>query len=122
MSLLRLWLVFLASSVSIIFLRYEPEGNIGFPYSNIVLTADSYFYNVYEHLGLIIIAISLMFYEKKYNWFFQIFLFIQVVDFGFYILFYKSPWIAGVPWNALKNILLGIPLAWVSIFRDGSTD
>jgi hypothetical protein len=115
MSLLRLWLVFIASALSVIFLLYRPDGQIGFMYSGIVLNADTYFYNVYEHLGMILIAITLMFFERKYTWFFQLFLFIQLLDFFFYLLFYKSPWIAGVPWNALKNIFLGVPLAFVTI-------
>lgn len=120
--ILRLWLVFISSTFSVMFLIYRPEGEIGFPYSDVILKSDTYFYNVYEHVGLILIAITLLLFEKRHMWFFQLFLCIQLIDFGFYLLFYKSPWIAGVPWNALKNIFLGVPLAWISIFKNGCSD
>lgn len=122
MSLLRLWLVFISSSFSVLFLIYRPAGTVEFKYSDIVLQADTYVYMVFEHIGLMLLASALLLFEKNYRWFFTLFLIIQVVDFVLFLLFYKSPWILGVPWNAWKNIILGVPLAYVSISKDGSSD
>jgi hypothetical protein len=122
MILLRMWLVFISSAFSILFLIKRPQGEIGFKYSDIVLKADTYVYDVYEHIGLILLAVTLMTFAKNYRWFFVLFVIIQIVDFGLFLLFYKSPWILGVPWNAWKNIILGLPLAYVSIFRNGDSN
>lgn len=122
MTLLRMWLVFIASMLSVLFLIKRPTGEVTFLYSDIRLQADTYYYMIFEHVGLILLAAALFLFAKTYKSFFAAFLIIQLVDLGLFMVFYKSPWIMGVPWNAWKNIILGVPLAYVSIFRNGSTD
>jgi len=105
--MLRVWLLFTILAFSCLFLIYRPTGEIGYLFADFKWPADTYFYLLFEHITWIIASWIMWDQSEKFSNMFALFFWIQVLDMIFYILFYKSPWIGPLPWNALKVLIFG---------------
>jgi len=89
--------------VSILFMFYTPDGKIGFPFSNVVLSADTWVYFFCEHMILIILSGVIYMISSKKEWSFVVFHYIQIFDTFDYVLTYGDRWTDYLPsWNIIK--------------------
>lgn len=88
---------------SVLFLFYRPQGEIGFPFSDTVITIQTWLYFLFEHLILVILAIVIFDLSEKYKLAAFTFIVIQLIDTVDYCLTYGEPWFNSVvTWNTLK--------------------
>lgn len=104
-------LLFITLAFSTLFLFYVPTGKVGFPFSDMILNADTYVYFLFEHVILIILAWVI--YDVTKEMITLLYLIIQVVDTLDYILNYAEPWFDSIiTYNTIKVGLFGIAILY----------
>lgn len=99
----RLFLILITLLFSVLFMLYNPQGQIGFLFSAMVLTPEIWFYYLFEHLIVLILAVVMLSMATEYRYAFKIFVIIHVIDTVDYCLTYGEPWpFLPVPWNVVK--------------------
>lgn len=84
---------------------------MGFPFSNMVLNADTYVYFLFEHVILIIL--SWIIYDHTKDKIVLLYFAIQIVDTFDYILNYGEPWFGSVlTWNTIKVGIFGVAILY----------
>lgn len=105
----KLLLLFTTLALGILFLFIpvtEPRGF--FPFSEVKLSMDTWFYFLFEKLIVLILAVVILNESTEYRPALWIFVFIQVIEVADYMLFYGEPWSKYVPsWNILKVVIFG---------------
>lgn len=85
-----------------------------FPFSNIEITRDTYWYFLFEHIILVMFAVDRLLISKKFRTALIIFVMIQVIDTVDYLLFYGQTWffIGYMPinWNILKVVFFTLAI------------
>ena len=85
-----------------------------FPFNrDIVLTRDTYFYFLFEHLILVLMSLFMYFESTRYHVAMKVFVMIQVVDTLDYVLTYSNTWyIGGFPlsWDILKVTIFALAI------------
>lgn len=102
----RLILILLTLIFSVLFLFYDTRAEIGFPFSDQILTVDTYMYFLFEHLTVLILSVVMLSMATEYRYAFKVFLAIQIIDTVDYCLTYGEPWgFLPVSWNVIKVLL-----------------
>lgn len=90
------------------------EGIGLFCLSNVELYPDTYWYFLFEHLILVLIAFYIFTESEKTRTALFIFLIIHVIDTGDYLLAYGQTWfmvgVYPIDWNVLKAIIFTIAI------------
>lgn len=111
--MIRLVLLWLTLFTSICFLLIPNTGTMGFLFSTQRLTPHTWFYFLFEHLILVILAVVILSYEKKYRTTTIVFLCIQVADCVDYCLTYAEPWTnSPITFNTLKVLVFSVSIAY----------
>lgn len=99
----RLILILITLIFSILFLFFNPVAEMGFPFSEQILTVETYFYFLFEHLTVLILAIVILSMATEYRYAFKIFVVIQIIDTVDYCLTYGGRWpFFPISWNIIK--------------------
>ena len=84
---------------------------MGFPFSDMVLNADTYVYFLFEHIILIIL--SWIIYDRTKDNIVLLYLIIQMLDTLDYLLTYGEPWFRTIlTWNTIKVGIFGIAILY----------
>lgn len=109
----KLFLLWLTLIFSILFLFYQPTGEVGFPFDDMKLSAQNYIYFLFEKLIVLILAFVIMTDAKEYRFALRIFWCIAVIDLFDYILFYANPWFDfPLTWNVIKVAIFGVSILY----------
>lgn len=85
-----------------------------FPFNrDVVLTRDTYFYFLFEHLILVVMALFIYFESHRYKDALKVFVMIQIVDTLDYVLTYSATWeVLGFPlsWDILKVTIFALSI------------
>lgn len=119
----RLIIMFVTLLFSILFIFYNPQGQIGFLFSKMVLTPELWFYYFFEHMVLVLLAIVILDLEPKYKFAAIVFLCIQIIDTIDYVLTYGERWNKYLPsWNLIKCAVYGGTVIYYAITRTDDGD
>lgn len=82
---------------------------MGFVFSDYKVPTQTYYYFLFEHLILVILAYVIFTLEPRYKAAAIVFIVIQVVDLIDYLLTYGEPWFDSkvFTWNTIKVGLFG---------------
>lgn len=109
----RLLLLWLSLFLSLAFLFFPHTGEIGFMFSDMILSKKQWAYDFFEHLILVVIGAVILSYETRYKLSAFVFLCIQIADTVDYTLTYGDPWTDGpVTFNTLKCAVFGASIAF----------
>jgi hypothetical protein len=76
-----------------------------FPFSEIAISLDTWFYFLFEHVQVLMLAFCLLL-RRESNLIIGTYVLIQVVDTFDYLLFYGEPWSDFLPtWNICKVVI-----------------
>lgn len=108
----RLLLILSTLIFSTLFLFYNPQGEIGFVFSDYKVPIQTYYYFLFEHLILVILAYVIFTLEPRYKISAMTFIAIQIVDTFDYILTYGEPWFDSkvFTWNTIKVCVFGLAI------------
>lgn len=92
--MIRIGFLFLSLLISVVYLLFPNSGAVGFAYSDMVVTIQTWVWMFGEHMagGGIMVAIYVLLTEKKYTLCSWAFFIIHVVDTVDYMLTYSEPW------------------------------
>lgn len=101
----RLLLILTTLAFSVVFMLFNVHGTMGFPYSEMTLTTETWFYFLFEHLILVLLAIVILDLEHEYKYSAGTFLIIEIVDTVDYCLSYGEIFMS---WNTVKVVIFGL--------------
>lgn len=113
----RLFLLWGSLMLSLAFLLFPHKGQIGFFFSDMVLSYKQWAYDFFEHLILVVYGVVILSFVKEFQpqyrtsaW---VFLCIQIADNVDYALTYGDPWTGSpVSFNTLKVFTFGVSIAY----------
>lgn len=109
----RLGLIFCSLALSCVFMFFSPKWEMGFPFSDIVMPAENWFYYFFEHVILVLLALAIVSEATEFKFALWTFVCIQIIDTLDYALFYGQPWLKGFPsWNILKVFIFGASMVY----------
>ena len=73
-----------------------------FLFSDEPLTLPMHVYFCFEQANLVILALALLEGAREHRMPLTVFLWIQIVDMGLYMLYYDDPFVGVIPWNSIK--------------------
>jgi hypothetical protein len=93
---------------------YEHEGQIGFLFSDVVLSKKQWVYSFMEHFIRFVLAIAILIGSRQYRtalWVFVVIEFVEIID---YILTYGEPWFDSkvFTWNTIKVGCFGLTILY----------
>ena len=90
-----------------------------YPFSEQMVSMDTWFYFLFEHLIALILSVVILIESQTYRTAIKVFVFIQVIDTVDYFLCYGEPWFDNVPlsWNIVKVALFGISIIYEKYAR-----
>lgn len=104
-------LIFASLAVSVLFLLFNQSGQMGFLFSDMVLTPELWFYYLFEHVSVLLLAVALLAMARENRFAFKVFVGIQIVDTLDYALFYGDQWdFSPVPWNVIKISIFSLAI------------
>jgi hypothetical protein len=99
----KLYLILLTLSFSTVFtLMPETGPHDFFLFSDQKLTFQMWLYFLFERLIVVILAGVILLEATEYRDSLTVFMWIEVMDTVFYLLFYDDPFTGLVPWNVIK--------------------
>lgn len=93
---------------------FEHEGEIGFLFSDVVLSYKQWVYSLMEHVIRLILAIAILVSASEYRTALKIFVLIECIEVVDYILTYGEPWFDSkiFTWNTIKVGMMGISIMY----------
>jgi hypothetical protein len=99
----KLYLILLTLAFSTIFLLTPITDPIDFfPFSDQMLTFEMWLYFLFERLIVVILALVILLDSTEFKNTLTVFLWIEIMDTVFYLLFYDDPFMLVLPWNSVK--------------------
>jgi hypothetical protein len=99
----KLYLILLTLAFSTIFLLTPITEPIDFfPFSDQMLTFEMWLYFLFERLIVVILALVILLDSTQFKNTLTVFLWIEIMDTVFYLLFYDDPFMLVLPWNSVK--------------------
>lgn len=99
----KLYLILLTLAFSTIFLLTPITEPIDFfPFSDQMLTFEMWLYFLFERLSVVILALVILLDSTEFKNSLTVFLWIEIMDTVFYLLFYDDPFMLVLPWNSVK--------------------
>jgi len=89
--MVRLSVLLLTLSLSVVFLFFSKTKRIGFAFSEVELTLDTYVWMLCEHLVIVGLAVVVLLQERIYRKAISVYLGLQAVDTIGWMLFYEDP-------------------------------
>lgn len=89
--MVRLFILLLTLSLSVVFLFFSKTKRIGFPFSDVILSLDTWVWMFSEHLVIVGLSVVLFLQERVYRKAIAVFLGLQLVDTIGWLLFYDDP-------------------------------
>lgn len=91
---------------------FEHKGEIGFPFSDVVLTYKQYAYAMMEHLIRVVLAVALLVDSTKYRFALKVFVAIECGEVLDFILIWGEPWFDSkiFTWNTIKVGLMSLAI------------
>lgn len=107
--MVRLFILLLTLSLSVVFLFFSKTKRIGFAFSEVELTLDTWVWMLSEHLVIVGLSVVLFLQERVYRKAIAVFLGLQGIDTIGWILFYEDP-LKGWPvsFNQLKILVFSL--------------
>lgn len=109
---MRLIILFGSVALGMLFMFYQPVGEIGFLFSDVKLHADTYIYYIMEHVIKILLVIVIWELEKQYRVAISVLLGLEVIDLIDFILTYNTPWLRYVSINTVKTAFFGLAVVY----------
>lgn len=83
---------------------FEHKGEIGFLFSDVVLSYKQWVYSLLEHVIRFILAIAILVEASQYRTALKVFVFIEFIEIMDYVLTYGEPWFDSrvFTWNTIK--------------------
>lgn len=102
-------ILFTTLAFSVVFLFFNMNGEMGFPFSDMVLTVETWFYFLFEHIIVLLLAIVILELEHEFKLSARVFVWIQALDTVDYCLTYGESWSNYMPsFNIMKVTVFGI--------------
>jgi hypothetical protein len=99
----KLYLILLTLAFSTIFLLTPITEPIDFfPFSDQMLTFEMWLYFLFERLIVVTLALVILLDSTEFKNSLTVFLWIEIMDTVFYLLFYDDPFMLVLPWNSVK--------------------
>lgn len=89
--MIRLSILLLTLSLSVVFLFFSKTKKIGFAFSEVELAVDTWVWMLCEHLVIVGLAIVILLQEVRYRKAIMAYLGLQLVDTIGWMLFYEDP-------------------------------
>lgn len=101
--------------LSVVFMFYDHSGQVGFPYSDMVLSKKQYAFSLMEHLIRFFLAIALLLGASRYLFAFWVFVFIEAGEVLDYVFTYGEEWFDSkiFTWNTIKAATFAIPVFYI---------
>lgn len=114
--MIRGWLLFCGLVLSVLFRLWRDNlsSEMGFPFSQMRIPAQWYFYFLLEHLDKIAVAICLSIHDTTPEYLIRVYQFIILADLLYFLLFYRDE---GVGFNLFKVTIYGGVLIWTQLKR-----
>ena len=114
----RLFLLFTTLALGVLFMLFNPKGEMGFLFSDMVLTIETWMYFLFEHVIVLILAIVILELEHEYRMSAKVFLCIAIVDTVDYCLTYGDPVFTFMPpWNVVRLVVFGTVVLYEVIWK-----
>ena len=112
--MIRLLLILSALILSVIYMLVPHSGDIGFLFSDVVLTYKQWSYYLIEHVIRLILAIALLTGSTHYRTSLKVFVLIECIEVADYILTYGEPWFDSkiFTWNTIKVGMFGLSMIY----------
>lgn len=93
---------------------FEHTGEIGFRFSDMVLSYKQWVFSLMEHVIRVILALAILSGATEYRLSLKVFLFIEFGEVLDYILTYGEPWFDSkiFTWNTIKVGLMGLAILY----------
>ena len=118
---MRLIILFGTVALGMLFMFYRPEGEIGFPFSDMRLHADTYVYFVMEHVIKVLLVVVIWELESRYRFAITVLLGLEVIDLIDFVLTYNTPWLKYVSINTFKTAVFGLAVVYEKHKSNGKT-
>ena len=101
--------------MSVVYMLYNHEGEIGFPFSDMILSKKQYAFSLMEHLIRLFLAVALLVGATRYLFAFWLFVFIEAGEVLDYVLTWGDPWFDSkvFTWNTIKTVTFAIPVFYI---------
>jgi len=123
--MVRLWAIFLANAVGVLFKLFDPKEVVYLPLGNDYqhIPKDVFYYHIFEHVGQIILAgvmLSFMIWpaNTRHRFAYVVYFCIEVVDLILYRIYYRGWFWQDVPWNVVKTCIFGLVVFRYQTMRD----
>lgn len=93
---------------------FNHTGEIGFPFSDVVLSYKQYAYSMMEHLIRVVLAIALLVGSTEYRFALKVFVIIEFGEVLDFMLTWGEPWFDSriFTWNTLKVCIFGVAILY----------
>lgn len=91
---------------------FEHDGEVGFLFSDVVLSYKQYAYSLMEHLIRVVLSLAILVEATQHRTALKIFVFIECVEVLDYLLTYGEPWFDSkiFTWNTIKVCVFGLSI------------
>lgn len=91
---------------------FEHSGEIGFLFSDVVLSYKQWFYSLFEHVIRFILALAILVEATEYRTALKIFVLIEFIEIADYVLTYGEPWFDSklFTWNTIKVGIMSLAI------------
>lgn len=112
--MIRLILLLVSLLLSVVFMFFEHKGEIGFLFSDVVLSYKQWVYSLMEHVIRLILALALLSGSTQYRTSLKVFVLIECIEVVDYILTYGEPWFENkvFTWNTIKVGMFGLSMIY----------
>lgn len=94
---------------SVVFIFFNLDGKMGFLFSDMIVSTETWFYFLFEHLIVVLLSIVILDLEHEFKMSAGVFVWIQVIDTVDYCLTYGESWSDYMPsFNIMKVTVFGI--------------
>lgn len=93
---------------------FEHDGEIGFLFSDVVLSYKQWVYSLMEHVVRLIMAIAILVGASQYRTALKVFVLIEFIEILDYVLTYGEPWFDSkiFTWNTIKVGMFGMAMLY----------
>lgn len=93
---------------------FEHKGEIGFMFSDMVLTKKQYAFSLMEHVIRFLLSLVILIDATQYRMALKVFVLIEFIEILDFVLIYGEPWFNSkiFTWNTIKVGMFGISILY----------
>lgn len=93
---------------------FEHSGEVGFLFSDVVLSYKQYAYSLMEHSIRFVLALAILSGATQYRTALKVFVLIEFIEIVDYVLTYGEPWFDSkvFTWNTIKVGMFGLAIIY----------